>query len=133
MRRTAYSRVIQPVNKVKTLSASRFPRRSPKMLWKEVGRVDDRVDPAADRMRAHAAKLREADLFHPKRRMQTPASREGIDALFLVEPFAVCGGKQSLHARLPQHNMGAGRWNENDHALSAQLNARHLYGRTGQE
>lgn len=46
------------------------------------------VLPDAEQMRVHAASLGEADLFSPERRMQALAAREGIEAIFLAEPFA---------------------------------------------
>lgn len=85
------------------------------------------VPPDPELMRRHAAKLGEPDLFYPERRMRALAEREGMDAVFLAEPFARYAQEHKvfLHG-FPNTQMGGGHWNETGHALAAGLIAERL-------
>ena len=79
------------------------------------------------RMREHAARLGEADLFYPERRMRAFAAREGIDAVLLAEPFAARAAEAGEHLHgFPNTQLGSGHWNERGHALAAELIADRL-------
>jgi lysophospholipase L1-like esterase len=83
------------------------------------------VDP--QQMRDHAARLGEADLFFPERRMRAFAKREGIEAVLLAEPFAAHAAAtgEYLHG-FANTQLGGGHWNERGHALAARLIAERL-------
>jgi hypothetical protein len=83
------------------------------------------VDP--QQMRDHAARLGEADLFFPERRMRAFAKREGIEAVLLAEPFAAHAATtgEYLHG-FANTQLGSGHWNERGHALAAKLIAERL-------
>ncbi len=82
-------------------------------------------DPAT--MRAQAARLGEPDLFYPERRMRGLAEREGIEAVFLAEPFARYAAEHKVYLHgFPHTRMGGGHWNEHGHRLAADLIARYL-------
>ena len=78
-------------------------------------------------MRAHARRLGEADLFYPERRIGALAKRERMDALLLAQPFADYAARQHVYLHgFPNTQMGGGHWNEQGHALAAELIAAHL-------
>ena len=45
----------------------------------------------------HAQKLDEPDLFYPERRMREFAKREGIEAVYLAEPFADHAAERKIY------------------------------------
>jgi hypothetical protein len=55
-------------------------------------------------MRENTARLGEADLFFPERRMRSFAEREGVEAVLLAEPFAAHAATNGEHpARFSQN------------------------------
>jgi lysophospholipase L1-like esterase len=78
------------------------------------------VDP--QQMREHAARLGEADLFFPERRMRAFAEREGIEAVLLAGPLAAHAAANGEHLHgFANTQLGGGHWNERGHALAAEL------------
>ncbi len=79
------------------------------------------------RMRELAARLGEADLFYPERRVRAFAAREGIEAVFLAEDFAAYAAARAVHLHgFANTQLGGGHWNENGHRLAAELIAARL-------
>jgi hypothetical protein len=74
------------------------------------------------RMREHAAKIGEADLFYPERRLRAFAGRERIEAVFLAEDLAAQAAARGEHLHgFANTRMGTGHWNAQGHALAAEL------------
>lgn len=85
------------------------------------------VPPDTKAMQRHAAQLGESDLFYPERRMRALANKQGIDAVFLAEPFARYAAEHKVYLHgFPNTRLGGGHWNESGHALAADLIARHM-------
>ncbi len=85
------------------------------------------VTPDAQQRQAYAARLGEPDLFYPERRMADLARREGMDAVFLAQPFSEYALKHKVYLHgFPNTVMGDGHWNEQGHALAAQIIGDHL-------
>jgi hypothetical protein len=79
------------------------------------------------RMREHAAKLGEADLFYPERRLRVFAGREHIETVFLAEDLAARAAARGEHLHgFANTQMGTGHWNAQGHALAAELIVRKL-------
>lgn len=78
-------------------------------------------------MRAHAKSLGETDLFYPERRMEVLSRRENIEAIFLAPVFARFTAEKKVYLHgFPNTSLGDGHWNEDGHALAAQVIGDHL-------
>ena len=81
-------------------------------------------------MHEHAARLVEADLFYPERRVRALPSNRQIEASLLAESFAAYADTNRLRSHGSANTqLGSGRWPERVHALVAALIADELCDR----
>jgi len=80
------------------------------------------VPAQSGRMLERAAKLGEADLVYPERRLRAFAAREHIDAVFLAEDLAAQAAARGKHLHgFASTQVGTGHWNAGGHARAAAL------------
>jgi len=85
------------------------------------------VLPDSNAVKAHASKLKEADLFYPEQRLKIYADKNNIEGVFLAEPFADYSSKQNVYLHgFPDIKEGFGHWNKEGHALAADQIAKYL-------